>query len=165
LLRLTAARIARRARAGLLIGALAGVIVSGDLAYSNLGPRSAHPTAESVGPTVIAFALLGALLLATGFIRRGRGDGARTAAITAAVIVLAAFLTTLVIDNVWLETVARQPDKIYGLAHSPLFHTMRAYLISQDVLGLLIVTPLAAATGAALGALGARLRSAARPCS
>jgi hypothetical protein len=112
---------------------------------------------------LIAFGLLGALFLATGFFARARGS--RTAALTAVVIVLAAFLTTLVIDNVWLDTVARQPDKIYGLAHSPLFHTMRAYLVGQNILGLLIVTPLAAAAGAALGALGARLRSAARPCS
>jgi hypothetical protein len=92
-------------------------------------------------------------------------DCVRTAAIAAAVIVLAAFVATVVIDNVWLQNVARQPDKIYGLARSPLFHTMRAYLIGQDILGLLIVTPLAAAAAAALGAAGARLRSAARPCS
>jgi hypothetical protein len=169
LLGFSGARNARRLiprrgdRIGLSIGAIASLIVAGDIAYSNLGPRSAHPAAESVGPTLIAFGLLGALFLATGFFARARG--ARTAALTAVVIVLAAFVTTLVIDNVWLHTVARQPDKIYGLAHSPLFHTMRAFLIGQDILGLLIVTPLAAAVGAALGALGARLRSAARPCS
>jgi hypothetical protein len=166
LLRLTGMRIARRVSsrhgAGLWIGALVGLVIAGDLAHSNLGPGSAHPASEPLAPVLVAFALLGVLFVMTGFVQRGHGvavaDCARTTSVAAVVIVVAAFLTTLVIDNFWLQTVARQPDKIYGLAHSPLFHTMRAYLIGQDVLGLLIVMPVAAALAAGLGALGARTR-------
>ncbi len=72
-------------------------------------------------------------------------------------IIALAFLTSLVIDNVWLSTVVRQPDKIYGLKHSPLFHTMRAYVNGQNLIGLIIVTPVGATGAAALAALGARL--------
>lgn len=162
LLGLSAARFAKRGGAGLWLGVPVGLLVAADLAYSNLGPASSHPTREPLGSALLTFALLGALFLATGFVQRGRGvavaDCARATSITAVVIVVLAFVTTLVIDNLWLATVARQPDKIYGLAHSALFHTMRVYLIGQDVLGLLIVTPVAGAAAAGLGALGARVR-------
>jgi hypothetical protein len=168
LLRLTGARITRRATSGrpvgtgMLIGTLVGLLVAADLAYTNLGPASARPASEPVAPVLGAFALLGFSFVATGFVQRGRGvavpDCARTTAIAAAVIVALAFVTTLVIDNVWLHTVARQPDKIYGLTHSPVFYTMRAYLIGQDILGLLLVMPVGAALAASLGALGARAR-------
>jgi hypothetical protein len=71
------------------------------------------------------------------------------------IVVVAAFVTALVVDNVWLSVVARQPDKIYGLKHSSLFHDMRLYVNAMNVLGLLIATPLGAAIGAGLGAIGA----------
>jgi hypothetical protein len=77
--------------------------------------------------------------------------------VAAIAIIVLAFLASLVIDNVWLSTVARQPDKIYGLEHSPLFHTMRAYVNGQNLVGLMIVTPVGAAGAAALAALGAWL--------
>ena len=70
-------------------------------------------------------------------------------------IVAAAMLT---INNVWLSTVARQPDKIYGLAHSHLFRSMRAYLNGQVALGLVVLTPITAAGCALLTATGACLR-------
>jgi hypothetical protein len=178
LLRLTGARLARRVmspsgpapgtarsvRTGLWLGVLFGVLGVAELAYSNLGPGSAHPHSDSAAPVLAAYALLGLLFVAIGFVQRVRGetlvDCARTTAIMAAVIVVLAFVSSLVIDNVWLHTVARQPDKIDGLAHSHVFHTMRMYLIWTNVLGLLVAAPVCAIGAAALGALGARARGA-----
>ena len=161
LLRLNAARMPS-ARVGLWLGALVGLLVVAELAYSNLGPGSAHPSSDQAAPVLAAYALLGLLFVATGFVQRARGetlaDCARTTAIMAAVIIILAFGSSLVIDNVWLHTVARQPDKIDGFAHSPVFQTMRVYLIWTNVLGLLIATPVGAIGAAALGALGARAR-------
>jgi hypothetical protein len=161
LLRLSMARM-RSARAGACVGGLAGLLVAADLAYFDLGSQISHQVSEPIAPALIAYGLLGGLFLATGFVRRGHeatvAGCARTTAISATAVVAVGSLTTLVIDYVWLETVARQPGKLYGVAHSPLLHTMRAYLFGGDALGLLIVTPLGVTLAAGLGALGALAR-------
>ena len=153
---------ARSIRAGLWLGVLFGLLGVAELAYSNLGPGSSRPRSDPVAPVLVAYLLLALLFVAIGFVQRTRGetvaDSARTTAIMATVIVVLAFASSLIIDNVWLHTVARQPEKIDGLAHSHLFHTMRAYLIWLNVLGLLVVTPVGALGAGALGALGARAR-------
>jgi hypothetical protein len=84
LLRLSGTRNARRViprradRAGLWIGAVVGLIVAGDISYSNLGPGRAHPGGEPIAPVLGAYALLGVLFIAIGFFARGRGRGWRT---------------------------------------------------------------------------------------
>jgi hypothetical protein len=176
LIRLCGARLARRltapsgsgpgtprsVRTGLWLGVLFGLLAVAELAYSNLGPGSAHPHSDQTAPVLAAYVLLALLFVTIGFVQRARGetlaDCARTTAIMAAVIVVLAFASSLVIDNVWLHTVARQPDKIDGLEHSQ-FHTMRMYLIWTNVFGLLIAAPMGAIGAAALGALGARARA------
>jgi hypothetical protein len=179
LIRLSGARLARRVMApippgagpassvcaGLWLGLVLGLLGVAELAYSNLGGGSAHPRSDPVAPVLAAYALLGMLFVAIGFIQRARGEtvsgSARTTAVMAAVIVVLAFATSLIIDNVWLHTVARQPDKINGLADGLVgirFHTMRLYLIALNLFGLLVVTPVGAIGAGALGAVGAWLR-------
>jgi hypothetical protein len=137
-------------------------VIAAGLAYSNLGPSSRHPKPDAAWATLIAYALLAAVFVAIGFVGRARGRGvgecARQALVCAVVLTVITFVTSLVIDNFWLSVVARQPDKIYGLRHSTLFHDMRLYVNAMNVIGLLVATPVAAAVGAGLGALGALIR-------
>ena len=101
------------------------------------------------------------IFVTLGFVLSRRDRPVRDCAVVAAIsglvtlVLVAATLT--VVDNVWLSTVARQPDKIDGLAHSHWFHTMRAYVNGQLLIGLSLAAPIVAAGCAALGALGAHL--------
>jgi hypothetical protein len=149
-------------RDGVWLGVAVGAVIAAGLAYANLGPSSSHPKSDPAWASLTAFAVLAVILIAIGFIGRGQGRGvsdcARTALVCAIVLTVITFVTSFVIDNAWLSVVARQPDKIYGLKHSGLFHDMRLYVNAMNVIGLVIVTPAAAAVGAGLGALGALLR-------
>ncbi len=61
-----------------------------------------------------------------------------------------------VIDNVFLDIVKQQPDKIWGLAHSNL-GTMRAYVNDGLIRGTFFILPLGAIMGTFMGWLGAML--------
>lgn len=154
-------------RVALVTGLTAGAAIAADLAYSNLGPASRHPMGDPLAPTLAAYALLFGMFVAIGFVHRGSSrsvaDCARASGMSAAVIILIAFTTTLVIDNFWLSVVARQPDKISGLTQTPLFHSMRAYLNGQQIIGLIVVLPTGVAVAGLCGILGARLRRRSSP--
>ena len=149
-------------RGGAWLGLAAGTVIAAGLAWSNLGPSARHPESDPEWATLVAYAVLACLFVAIGFVGRGRGrevaECGRAALACAVVLTVITFLTVIVIDNAWLSTVARQPDKIYGLRHSGLFHGMRAYVDAMDLVGLVVAIPLGAAVSAALGAVGALVR-------
>jgi len=164
---LIAARLRRAPRSDVLrVGACAGLVsgavLSADIAYTNLGPGSSHPGSDPLAPTLAAYAAVFLMLVVVGFVIRGRGRplaaSAGAAAVSAVVILAVVAVTTVVVDNVWLPVVARQPDKISGLAHSLLFHNMRAYLNAHIVLGLIFSLPFGAALAALCGTAGALVR-------
>lgn len=153
----------RSTRDGIWLGLAVGAVIAAGLTYSNLGPSSRRPTSDPAWMTLIAYGLLASVFIMIGFFGRGRGRGmsdcARAALTCAVVLTAITFATSAVIDNVWLAVVARQPDKIYGLKHSALFHDMRMYVNGMNVIGLVIATPVGAAAGAMFGAIGALMRS------
>lgn len=90
----------------------------------------------------------------TGRITTGARIGARTALVGMGI----AMLTFLVIDNLFLDLVGTQPDKVWGFAHSD-FTSMRAYVNVGLLRGFVIVLPLFVLVGAICGAVGAAMRT------
>jgi hypothetical protein len=92
-----------------------------------------------------------------GVRRSGRlRDGIRIGALTALVgigLILATFVT---VDNIFLETVSQQVDKIRGFERSH-YASMRAYINWSMLEGAIFALPLSAAIGAALGGVGGLL--------
>jgi len=80
--------------------------------------------------------------------------GARTGALTALVSMGIAMLTFVAIDNLFLDIVSKQPDKVWGFAHSQST-SMRAYINAGHLRGLVTVLPVFVLVGAACGAIGA----------
>jgi hypothetical protein len=78
----------------------------------------------------------------------------RAGALVALLSMASVMVTFVVIDNVFLDIVSRQPEKIWGLQQSHA-QNMRAYLNHTFVKSLLLVLPVLTIAGAVFGALGA----------
>ncbi len=111
----------------------------------------------------VAMALAAALLLASfaaaGFLAsRATGRlvaGLRAGALAALIGVGLMMLTFLVVDNLFLDIVSQQPDKIWGFEHSQ-YASMRAYVTVSQLRGFLLL-PVFGLVGAACGGVGAAL--------
>jgi len=89
-------------------------------------------------------------------------DGFRMGALTAFVGLLLIIATFTVLDNIFLETVSQQVDKIRGFEHSH-FVSMRAYINWSHLMGVITALPVYVLIGAACGGIGGILVS--RPYS
>jgi hypothetical protein len=69
-----------------------------------------------------------------------------------------AMLTFVVIDNVFLDIVMQQPDKLTGFQHTGLTGP-REYVNKGAALALLVALPVFAGIGAACGAFGGAIRA------
>lgn len=108
---------------------------------------------------------------AAGFVagRRHRTvvAGLVVGALTAVLVAIVIDVTFAVVDNVFLDIVSQQPDKISGFQQSGM-HSMRDYVNSGLVAGTLFIVPFFGLPGAAAGTLGgaiARLLPGATPRS
>lgn len=148
-------------RVGVVSGIVLGAVASAGFAYSNLGPSSGSPTSDNAAAVLFGYAVLALVFLAYGFVCRTRQLSVKQCAIAGAVTGLVTLVIVAcamaAINNLWLSTVARQPDKIDGLAHSHVFHTIRAYLNGQLALGLVVLPPIVASGCALLTAIGGYL--------
>jgi hypothetical protein len=89
---------------------------------------------------------------------RSLQSGAVGGAVTAFLSIGLTMLTFIIIDNLFLDIVSQQPDKIWGFQHQQAFHTMRAYINHGLLTGVLSVLPGITLLGALLGAIGAGIR-------
>jgi hypothetical protein len=83
---------------------------------------------------------------------RGSGrprDGALTAVVGMGLIIA----TFAAVDNLFPETVSKQVDKIRGFEQSH-YASMRAYINWSHLMGAVVVLPIVAMIGAALGGFG-----------
>lgn len=120
------------------------------------------PTFESddeyTGTYLLIYGLVFLFFVVSGLLASRKSkrieDGLRVGAITALITIVIVTLTFLVVDNVFLDIVSKQPDKIYGFAHSG-FSTMRDYINSGFLRGLFTVIPAFGVIGAVCGAIGA----------
>jgi hypothetical protein len=137
------------ARLGALYGTVAGLAVAIDILLSNVvyPPWGEHSL-------VVYLAIAGCLFLAGGHAGRRWRDpatAARTGVVAAVVVVAIAFATFFAVDNVFLDVVGRQPQKVAAAAGWP---SMRLYVNASLAVGLLILLPALSALGAACGCLG-----------
>jgi hypothetical protein len=145
--------LAEGLRAGIALGAF--VIVVGAL---GLGPTvSWLPEAPLV---TVAIAVLVIGLTLTGFrgfrraghLRVGMLNGALAGAITGVV----GGLAFLVLDQTFIDTVSKQPDKVINFPASG-YATMRGYLLAHDLPNVAVGLVLGGVGGALLGLAGAGL--------
>ena len=85
-------------------------------------------------------------------------DGFRMGALTAFVGLGLIFATFALLDNIFLETVSQQVDKIRGFEHSH-YVSMRAYINWSHLMGVVTVLPVYVLIGAACGGIGGILVS------
>jgi hypothetical protein len=149
-------------RRGLSFGLLLGAILAVGIIATNVGPLRGAPTSDSAAGSIAGFSSIAAALVLVGFANRRHLPSPAACAAATAITGLLAFLiaiaTFLVVDNLFLSTVAQQPDKIYGLAHSH-YHSMRSYVNAALLRGTALMIPLTLIGAATLGALGATLRT------
>jgi len=112
---------------------------------------------DEYGTTILWIYLATFLYYGTaGFLgarRSGRPrDGIRISALTALVGMTLILATFAAVDNVFLETVSKEVDKIRGFERSH-YASMRAY-INWSMLEGAVVLPVFAAIGAAFGGVG-----------
>jgi hypothetical protein len=133
--------------AALALGAAAGTVVAPLVKVGAGGSDDPAP----VG--VVCLCLWGAAgclaWLRTGSLAAAARAGAVVALVSMGITMLAFF----VIDNLFLDLVSRQPEKIWLLRHSR-FHGMRATLNFAHARGALFVLPLLTAAGAVCGVTG-----------
>lgn len=162
-----------RLRSDLTHGLALGIVLSLAVFATNivlpvLSSRTARwEQAMDAEPYVTAGWLFVALLWGmAGFAAYRRTADIRAAIRAGAIVALASMasvmLTFVLIDNVFLDIVSRQPEKIWGLQQSQA-PSMRAYLNHTFVKSFLLVLPVLTIAGAVFGALGgaaARIRQA-----
>lgn len=147
---------------GLLLGSLLCVaIVVTNVVYPQFNYFGMN---ENIAMLLSVAALL-AFFAATGFLvsrRTGRIlVGTRVGALTALISMGIAMLTFVAVDNLFLEIVSKQPDKLWGLQHSH-FTSMRAYINVSHLRGLALVLPLFVLIGAGCSTIGAVVSKAMR---
>ncbi len=110
----------------------------------------------------IGYLGLFALFSVGGYLASKRTNSLRSGAVGGVVTALLSIgltmLTFIIIDNLFLDIVSQQPDKLWGFQHQQTFHTMRAYVNDGLLRGVLFVLPVMALLGAVLGIIGASVR-------
>jgi hypothetical protein len=85
-------------------------------------------------------------------------SGATIGAINFVIAFLITLFTYFAIDNLFLDTVSRQADKIWSFSHQNIYHNMRDFVNYGLLKGLLFGTIMAAIFGGIAGAIGVSLR-------
>jgi hypothetical protein len=142
---------------GLALGAFLLVLV----VWSNVVVPS-HESDDEYGAWYLV--LYGGLLLyfvTAGVLAARDSDpvvaGAWSGAAAAVVGMGIAMLTFIVVDNLFLDVVMQQPDKLSGFLHSGLT-SQRDYVNQGLLMGLLVALPVLGIVGAGCGALGGVIR-------
>jgi hypothetical protein len=135
---------------GLVLGAILMVLI----VWSNVIVPS-HESDDEYTAWYLAFYL--GLFVYFGVAGAVFGRGALTGAVTALLSVGIALLTFIVIDNLFLDTVMTQPDKMAGFAASGM--TSARDYVNQGNPGIFVVLLFVMLIGAVCGALGGAIRS------
>ena len=140
---------------GLLLGILMSVaIVATNVIWPLLAgnPSPDNELSEGIGWLIVIL-----IVFAAGFFRIRRTSNLRDAAIAGGTITFVAFamtmLTFLVIDNLFIDIVSRQSEKIWLFQRSG-FADMRSYLNHSNLRALWTALPVITAFGAICGLAG-----------
>ena len=142
-------------RLGLLLGALlsAAIVATNVIWPSFVG----HPSPDNELSESIGWAVVIALVGGAGYFSVRSTSTLREAAIAGGAVSFIAFgiamITFLVIDNLFLDVVSQQPEKIWLFQHSG-FPTMQSYLNHTNLRALWTALPIITVFGAICGIIG-----------
>lgn len=146
---------------GVIFGLLLGVLAIGAIIWTNVLFPTFESDSEYETTYAIAYIAIFLFFALVGFLASRKTNrllsGTWAGAITALLGIGIAMLTFFVVDNIFLNIVSHQVDKIYGFQHST-FHTMRDYINAGLLRGVITVLPVIAVVGAVCGTLGAALQ-------
>ena len=146
----------------LRIGVFLGLLMSFAILVTNVIVPSVagHPSSDSAVSESIGWIVVIAVVCWAGFLRLRHSNRIRDAIMAGAVISFVAFAiamaTFLIIDNLFLSIVARQPEKIWLFEHSR-FEDMRSYLNYTNLRAFWTALPLITVLGAVCGLVGGSL--------
>lgn len=137
-----------------------GIALAVFFAVSIFITNVAIPTSDSESTTYL---WIGAILLYFGWAGYDSAKSrtykaiVRVGATTAFISVFAAMLTFFIIDNLFLDVVSQQSDKIWGFSHSG-YTTMIEYINYSLFKGLIFVLPVSVMLGALSAFIGGWIR-------
>jgi hypothetical protein len=141
------------------LGAAVGALLSAAIVMTNvaLPAMTGHQTPDTALGESIGWLLVIAMVAWVGFRRVRRTSSVRQAALAGGIVAFVAFAlamtTFLVIDNLFLGIVSRQPEKIWLFEHSG-YRDMRTYLNHANLRAFWSVLPVIALIGAVCGGAG-----------
>jgi len=146
-----------------MLGLVLGIMLSVAVVLTNVVFPGRESDAEYGVPYPIFFLGLFFLFGVGGYFAskapKRMQSGAVGGAVTAFLSIGLTMLTFIMIDNLFLDIVSQQPEKIWGFQHQQAFHTMRAYVNDGLLRGVLIGLPIGTLFGALLGAIGGGVRA------
>ncbi|HEY1485257.1 MAG TPA: hypothetical protein VGF84_04070 [Micromonosporaceae bacterium] len=154
----------RTIRRGALIAGTVWLGLSAEIVLTNVVfPAPDDSGVEVLVSYLVVFAALGGIGVLAARSGAARRVQVLAGAVVGAVIGALSVVSFAIVDNIWLGTVSRQPQKIDGFAHSGAA-SMRAY-INHDLIGPALFAVIAlgiigAIMGAVGGMVGERLRAA-----
>ena len=105
--------------------------------------------------TVFAFLFLFICFAAGGYIASRKTNslmkGAFGGGVTALISIGMTMLTFFIIDNLFLDIVSKQPDKIWAFTHQSTYTDMQPFINYGLMRGLIFVLPVITLLGAVLG--------------
>ena len=151
-------------RSLLLYAAAWGMLLSGLVIVTNVVFPSPNESDDEYAAWYIALYLALFLLFAIGGAvnserARPRRSGAVGGAATALIVIGMVMLTFVVVDNLFLDIVSQQIDKITAFRNQTAYTSMRDFINAGLLRGALIVLPVVALLGGVLGAVASLIRS------
>lgn len=89
--------------------------------------------------------------------------GAVGGAVTALISISMVMLTFFIIDNLFLDIISRQPDKIWAFSHQTEYTNMRDFINHGLLRGLIFALPVITVIAAGFGIVGAVIARRLRP--
>jgi hypothetical protein len=143
----------RTIRRGGLIAGLVWLGLSAEIVVTNVVFPTPDGTVTILATYLVVFGALGGIGVLAACHGAARRVQVLAGAVAGAAIGALSVVSFAVVDNIWLGTVSRQPQKIAGFAHSGAA-SMRAYL-NHDLIGPAVFAVIAfGIIGAIMGAVG-----------
>jgi len=142
------------------IGLVLGIVLSIVVVLTNIVfPNNSSDDGRIIG---LSYLILFILFMGVGYFLSKKTNplknGAIAGAVSSAIAFFLTMLTFIVIDNLFLGIVSKQAEKIYGFTHQNTYQTMRDFINSGNLRGLVFGIIMATVFGGLAGALGASLR-------